>query len=151
MGTCANSNTGCARSVTCATQMRGAHGVWLAQLKCGVRTECDLRNSNAGCARSVTRATQMRGCARSVTCATQMRGAHDATVQIVLSRTCAKQMSVYVLILLVDGCPRIDSSLTHRKRNWFGFTVVVGNLALLRMTLSFFGNRIAPVHTVIKT
>ena len=58
------------------------------------------------------------------------------TWMLVLNRLCCNDSEI-VLILLFDGCPRIDSSLTHRKRNWFGFTVVVGNLALLRMTLSF--------------
>ena len=51
-------------------------------------------------------------------------------------RSCCNE-SVNVPILLVDRCPRIDSSLTHKKRNWFGFTVVVDNLVLLGMTLCF--------------
>ena len=67
------------------------------------------------------------------------------TWMLVLNRLCCNDSEI-VLILLVGGCPRIDSSLTHRKRKWFGFTVVVGNLALLRITLSFLA--IDPVHTV---
>ena len=56
---------------------------------------------------------------------------------LALNRLCCSDWEI-VLILLVDGCPRIDSSLTHRKRNWFGFTVVeIGNLVLLRMALCF--------------
>ena len=85
------------------------------------------------------------------------------TWMLVLNRLCCNDSEI-VLILLVDGCPRINSSLTlsltricvnfstvyndtlvakgltHQKWNWFGFTVVVGNLALLRMTLSFFSD-----------
>ena len=52
------------------------------------------------------------------------------TWMLVLNRLCCSD-SVNVLILLVDGCPRIDSSWTHRKRSWSGFTVVIINLVLL--------------------
>jgi hypothetical protein len=37
-------------------------------------------------------------------------------MNVVLNRLCCNDSEI-VLILLVDGCPRIDSSLTHRKRN----------------------------------
>ena len=56
------------------------------------------------------------------------------TWMLVLNRLYCSD-SETVLILLVDGCPRIDSGSTHQKWSWFGFTVVVGNLVLLTMTL----------------
>ena len=54
----------------------------------------------------------------------------------VLIRLCWNDL-VNVLILLVGGCPQIDSSFTHHKRNWFDFAVALVNLVLLRMTLCF--------------
>ena len=62
------------------------------------------------------------------------------TWMLVLNRLICCNDSEIVLILLVDGCPRTSDGCprtSHQKRNWFDFTVVKGNLALLRMTLCF--------------
>ena len=41
-------------------------------------------------------------------------------------------------------------SLTRRKRNWFGFTVVLGNLVLLRMTFCFLANALPQFTSAVR-
>ena len=66
---------------------------------------------------------------------------------LVLNRLCCNDSEI-VLILLVDGCPRIDSSLTHRKPELIWFYSGRRQLSFVENDIELFGNRIALVHAV---
>ena len=66
---------------------------------------------------------------------------------LVLNRSCCN-VSVNVPILLVDGCPRIDSSSTHRKTELIWCYSGRRQLGFVKDDIVLFGNRITPVHAV---
>ena len=53
-----------------------------------------------------------------------------------------------VLILLVDGCPRIDSSLNPSKTELIWFYSGRRQLSFVENDIVLLGNRIAPVHII---
>ena len=68
---------------------------------------------------------------------------------LVLNRLCCNDSEI-VLILLVDGCPRIDSSLTRypSKTELIWFYSGRRQLSFVENEIELLGSRIASVHTV---
>ena len=68
-------------------------------------------------------------------------------MNVVLNRLCCNDSEI-VLILLVNGCPRIDSSLNPSKTELIWFHSGRRQLNFVENDIELFGNRIAPGHTV---